>query len=251
VTTDVAAADAAAVVADVIATVIADRGERNRTPDIAFDGGEMLDAIASAPFLVVVGAEQEQETAAPSCRSNQRQRRLRRPSRGRAEFSKTPAEPRADAQPEPNPPPAKRRFADHEIAATEPGTEGRTVVEQTTIESRRPKPAGMPFTARRTEPSRRRTRPRARRAGGTAAKRAEPGSAAGWTAAPGFASLQREIVLPHGLGGRSDGVLEWALLKNVLPALATAVLALAAPLSASAQGLIRDAEIEQILAWLR
>jgi ribonuclease E len=29
-----------------------DRGERNRTPDIATDGGEMLDAIASAPFLV-------------------------------------------------------------------------------------------------------------------------------------------------------------------------------------------------------
>jgi hypothetical protein len=27
----------------------ADRGERNRIPDIAFDGGEMLDAIASAP----------------------------------------------------------------------------------------------------------------------------------------------------------------------------------------------------------
>ncbi len=37
------------------------------------------------------------------------------------------------------------------------------------------------------------------------------------------------------------------LLKNVLPALATAVLALTAPLTASAQGLIRDAEIEQIL----
>lgn len=37
------------------------------------------------------------------------------------------------------------------------------------------------------------------------------------------------------------------LLKNVLPALATAVLALSAPLTASAQGLIRDAEIEQIL----
>ncbi len=37
------------------------------------------------------------------------------------------------------------------------------------------------------------------------------------------------------------------LLKNVLPALATAMLALTAPLTASAQGLIRDAEIEQIL----
>lgn len=37
------------------------------------------------------------------------------------------------------------------------------------------------------------------------------------------------------------------LLKNVLPALATAALAFMAPLSASAQGLIRDAEIEQIL----
>jgi len=29
-----------------------DRAERNRIPDIAFDGGEMLDSIASAPFLV-------------------------------------------------------------------------------------------------------------------------------------------------------------------------------------------------------
>ncbi len=37
------------------------------------------------------------------------------------------------------------------------------------------------------------------------------------------------------------------LLRNVLPALATAVLALSAPLTATAQGLIRDAEIEQIL----
>jgi ribonuclease E len=30
-----------------------DRSERNKTPDIAADGGEMLDAIASAPFLVL------------------------------------------------------------------------------------------------------------------------------------------------------------------------------------------------------
>jgi predicted Zn-dependent protease len=37
------------------------------------------------------------------------------------------------------------------------------------------------------------------------------------------------------------------LLRNVLPALATAAMVLATPLSASAQGLIRDAEIEQIL----
>jgi predicted Zn-dependent protease len=37
------------------------------------------------------------------------------------------------------------------------------------------------------------------------------------------------------------------LLRNVLPALATAAMVLATPLSASAQGLIRDAEIEHIL----
>jgi ribonuclease E len=36
-----------------------DRGERNRIPDIAADGGEMLDAIAAAPFLVPVIAEAE------------------------------------------------------------------------------------------------------------------------------------------------------------------------------------------------
>ncbi|MEZ6028219.1 MAG: Rne/Rng family ribonuclease [Hyphomonadaceae bacterium] len=36
-----------------------DRGERNRIPDIATDGGEMLDAIASAPFLVAALAEPE------------------------------------------------------------------------------------------------------------------------------------------------------------------------------------------------
>ena len=42
-----------------------DRGERNRIPDIAFDGGEMLDAIASAPFLVAAAAEPEVEPAPP------------------------------------------------------------------------------------------------------------------------------------------------------------------------------------------
>ena len=36
-----------------------DRGERNRIPDIAFDGGEMLDSIASAPFLVAAAAAAE------------------------------------------------------------------------------------------------------------------------------------------------------------------------------------------------
>ncbi len=39
------------------------RDNRNRTPDIASDGGEMLDAIASAPFLRVVAAMQEPEEA--------------------------------------------------------------------------------------------------------------------------------------------------------------------------------------------
>lgn len=40
-----------------------DRGERNRIPDIATDGGEMLDAIASAPFLVAALAEPEPPAA--------------------------------------------------------------------------------------------------------------------------------------------------------------------------------------------
>jgi ribonuclease E len=35
--------------------------DRNRTPDIAADGGEMLDAIASAPFLIVVPQPMEAE----------------------------------------------------------------------------------------------------------------------------------------------------------------------------------------------
>jgi ribonuclease E len=41
--------------------------ERNRIPDIASDGGEMLDAIASAPFLVVVTPQEQEaeQNAAP------------------------------------------------------------------------------------------------------------------------------------------------------------------------------------------
>ncbi len=43
----------------------AERPERNRIPDIAADGGEMLDSIASAPFLVVIAAiEPEPEVQA-------------------------------------------------------------------------------------------------------------------------------------------------------------------------------------------
>ena len=40
-----------------------ERGERNRTPDIAADGGEMLDFLASAPFLVAQAAPEAEEPA--------------------------------------------------------------------------------------------------------------------------------------------------------------------------------------------
>jgi ribonuclease E len=41
-----------------------ERGERNRTPDIAADGGEMLDFLAAAPFLVAQTAPEPEEPAA-------------------------------------------------------------------------------------------------------------------------------------------------------------------------------------------
>ena len=40
-----------------------ERSERNRTPDIAADGGEMLDFLASAPFLVAEAAPEPEEPA--------------------------------------------------------------------------------------------------------------------------------------------------------------------------------------------
>ncbi len=58
-------AEAVAVVAVVNAT---ERPERNRIPDIAADGGEMLDSIASAPFLILAPVAEPEaviETAAP------------------------------------------------------------------------------------------------------------------------------------------------------------------------------------------
>ncbi len=39
------------------------RRPRRRTPDVAVDGGEMLDAIASAPFLAIETQEEEEETS--------------------------------------------------------------------------------------------------------------------------------------------------------------------------------------------
>jgi ribonuclease E len=102
-----------------------DRGERNRIPDIAFDGGEMLDAIASAPFLVAAAAEPEVEPAPP----------LDAPPIVAAPVFAAPAEaepepaPAAVSAPEPvaapappvvEPAVASAAPADHEIAATAP-----------------------------------------------------------------------------------------------------------------------------------
>ncbi len=39
------------------------RRPRRRTPDVAMDGGEMLDAVASAPFLAIVSPEEEEDEA--------------------------------------------------------------------------------------------------------------------------------------------------------------------------------------------
>ena len=95
-----------------------DRPERNRTPDIAADGGEMLDFLASAPFLVAQpDAEPEPEAAiepAPLAAA---------PIEPTPVFEAPPESETAEIvaapparQPEPAAPPA----ADHEIAASAP-----------------------------------------------------------------------------------------------------------------------------------
>ncbi len=105
----------------------ADRGERNRIPDIAFDGGEMLDAIASAPFLVAAAAEPEPEvveTAAPIAAAPIAPAPVfAAPAETVAEITPevTPApQPAPTHTPEPEPAPAVAASADHEIAASEP-----------------------------------------------------------------------------------------------------------------------------------
>ncbi len=106
-----------------------DRGERNRTPDIASDGGEMLDAIASAPFLVVVTPQEHEaeQNAAPLDAA---------PVEAMPVFE-SPVETPADREPEqPSrqqevaPVAAETRPADHEIAAREPEAPTVEPVEQ-------------------------------------------------------------------------------------------------------------------------
>ncbi|MDP3492668.1 MAG: ribonuclease E/G, partial [Hyphomonadaceae bacterium] len=98
-----------------------DRGERNRTPDIAADGGEMLDAIASAPFLIVAAAPQKDEPVTKAAPEQSEPVRAEAP-RQAAPVEAVPvfaalsqSEP---DQPEREMPQVKTRPADHEIAAT-------------------------------------------------------------------------------------------------------------------------------------
>ncbi len=95
------------------------RRPRRRTPDVAIDGGEMLDAIASAPFLVPEAVEidddQDEDAAAVQAEAPansgeddngeengaRRKRRRRRKPRGSAQASETAAEadqPSTDAE---------------------------------------------------------------------------------------------------------------------------------------------------------
>jgi len=94
-----------------------ERGERNRIPDIASDGGEMLDAIASAPFLVVVTPQEQEaeQNAAP----------VETVPVAVVPAFEAPAE-SEPAKQEVAPVEAETRPADHEIAATEPEA---TIVE--------------------------------------------------------------------------------------------------------------------------
>lgn len=93
-----------------------DRGERNRIPDIAFDGGEMLDSIASAPFLVAAAAAIEAQVEAPSAP-------LDAPPIAAAPVFAAPAESEPEPvvtarEPEPAIPVAKAAPADLEIASS-------------------------------------------------------------------------------------------------------------------------------------
>jgi ribonuclease E len=93
-----------------------DRNERNRTPDIAADGGEMFDFLASAPFLAANPTEEPEEPSvepAPLAAAPIEPTPVfKAPSEAEpAELLTVPSEPEAQ---EPAPPQA----ADHEIAAT-------------------------------------------------------------------------------------------------------------------------------------
>ena len=93
----------------------------------------MLDAIASAPFLVVV-AQQEQETAGEAELSSSAAPLATAPVEVVPVFE-APAE-REPAQPEHETPQAETPVRDHEIAATAPeAPKVEQSVEQTTIES--------------------------------------------------------------------------------------------------------------------
>ncbi len=105
-----------------------DRGERNRTPDIAADGGEMLDAIASAPFLIVAAAPQEEEPASTVVVETPVAAASPEPAARPARAEAAPAiavAVEAPAKSEPDQPKREMsqlesRPADHEIAATAP-----------------------------------------------------------------------------------------------------------------------------------
>jgi ribonuclease E len=109
-----------------------DRGERNRIPDIAADGGEMLDAIASAPFLTVVTPQEEQEAA------DARDQVAEQASTNQIPLQAAPVEAVLvfEAPPESEPEAEETPAADHEIAASEPeGSKVEERVEQSVTES--------------------------------------------------------------------------------------------------------------------
>lgn len=93
-----------------------DRGERNRIPDIAADGGEMLDAIASAPFLMVVTPQEAQDAADAPDLAAERASANEMPF----ETSAVGAVPVFEIPPESAPEPQETQATEHEIAASEP-----------------------------------------------------------------------------------------------------------------------------------
>ena len=99
-----------------------DRGnDRNRIPDIAADGGEMLDAIASAPFLFIQAAAEPEPAVEPAplaAAPIEPTPVFAAPVESEPEEAPAPA-PVAVAEPEPDPAPVVAA-ADHEIAASAP-----------------------------------------------------------------------------------------------------------------------------------
>ena len=119
-----------------------DRGERNRIPDIAFDGGEMLDSIASAPFLVAAAAAPEAEPVeSPSAP-------LDAPPIAAAPVFAAPAESEPEPvvtarEPEPALPAAAKAPADLEIASS-PAEPQPAVTAEAQAEARRHAIHGAP-----------------------------------------------------------------------------------------------------------